>query len=395
MIAPRIPEEDAERLKELHKYELSDGIYEQEFQDVVELASKICNVPISLISLIDFDKQFFKGKVGLTVDETSRDVSFCGHAILTDNLMEVQDATMDERFHDNPLVNEDPYIRFYAGMPLITQSGYKIGTLCLIDRKPRELDDEQALALKTLSKQVMKLFDLRLRNREKQRIIDVQQKMMSIMAHDIRGPLSALKMSYDLKNEGILSEEEVVMIDKLVPDQLDATVTLLDNIVDWGSLQLSHLSPVVEDVDLRAECNENIGVFSLQANAKGNVMINNVPEGFVHKGSKRGVSFILHNLLGNANKFTSGGSITVSAERDGGATKICVSDTGTGMAAEVMNAINKREWAGTSPGTNKEKGSGMGLKLVFEYLDNIKASIRFDSEPGKGTTVVVTLPEWE
>lgn len=395
MIAPRIPEDDAERLKELHKYELSDGVYEQEFQEVVELASKICNVPISLITLIDFDKQYFKGKVGLDPDETTRDISFCGHAILNDNLMEVYDASKDERFHDNPFVTEDPHIRFYAGMPLITQNGYKIGTLCLIDRKPRELDDEQALALKTLSKQVMKLFDLRLRNREKQRIIDVQQKMMSIMAHDIRGPLSALKMSYDLKNEGILSEEEVMMMDKLVPDQLDATVTLLDNIVDWGSLQLSHLSPVIEEMDLQAECNENIGVFSLQANAKGNVMVNNVPVGFVHRGNKRGVSFILHNLLGNANKFTSGGRISVSAEKDGDATKLYVSDTGTGMKPEVMNAINNRGWAGTTVGTNKEKGSGMGMKLVFEYLDNIKASIHFDSEPGKGTTVVVILPEWE
>lgn len=395
MIAPRIPEDDAERMKELYKYELLDTVYEHEFDELVRLASKICNVPISLITLVDVDRQWFKAKHGLDANQTSRSVSFCGHAVLSEQLFEVNDAMGDERFYDNPLVTGEPNIRYYAGMPLVTQKGYKIGTLCVIDRKPRELDVEQKHALDILSKQVIKLFDLRLRNKEKQRIIDVQQKMMAIMAHDIRGPLSALKMSYDLKNEGMLTEEEVVMMDKLVPDQLESTVTLLNNIVDWGTLQLSQFAPVVEEIDLHEHVKQCINVFAMQANAKGNILVNEVPSGYKIKGNARGIGFVLHNLLGNANKFTRAGTITVQAEKGMGVTKICVTDKGMGMRKEVMDAINNREWAGTSLGTNNEKGSGMGLKLVFEYLDNIKATIYFNSEPGKGTTVMVTFPDEE
>lgn len=393
MIAPRIPEDDVERTRELYKYELLDTVYESEFDELVRLASKICNVPISLITLVDVDRQWFKAKHGLDANQTSRNVSFCGHAVLSEQLFEVNDAMGDERFYDNPLVTGKPNIRYYAGMPLVTQKGYKIGTLCVIDRKPRELDIEQKYALDILSKQVIKLFDLRLRNKEKQRIIEVQQKMMSIMAHDIRGPLNALRMTYDLKNEGMLTDEELTMMDKLVPNQLDSTVTLLNNIVDWGTLQLSQFSPVIEYVDLRKNCDECIDVLQMQANAKGNTLVNNIEPGFGFNGNVRGVGFVLHNLLGNANKFTKDGTITVSADKGDGVTHIYVSDTGIGMQPEVMEAINSRQWTGTALGTNNEKGSGMGLKLVFEYLDNIKAGIRFGSELGKGTTVMVTLPD--
>lgn len=395
MIAPRMPENDAERLRELYRYELLDTVYEKEFDELVQLASKLCNVPISLITLVDIDRQWFKAKYGLDATQTTRNVSFCGHAILNENLFEVQDAAEDERFFDNPLVTGDPKIRYYAGMPLITHKGYKIGTLCVIDRQPRELEEEQTFALHVLSKQVVKLFELRLRNKEMERIIGVQQKMMSIMAHDIRGPLASLRMSYDLRNEGLLTPDEVEEMDKLVPAQLDSTVTLLNNIVDWGTLQLNHVAQVNDIIDLRTLVKECIDVCSLQASEKGNKIENEVPATFTLKGNRQGLAFVLHNLMGNANKYTTRGSIAISASKEAGCTKINVSDSGTGMQPQVMDAINSRAWAGTSLGTNNEKGSGMGLKLVFEYLDNIKATINFSSEVGKGTTVTVTFPDME
>ena len=165
MIAPVIPENEVERMNELYKYELLDTLYEDEFQDIVLLASRICNVPISLITLVDMNRQWFKAKLGLDARETARNISFCGHAINQDDLFEVEDAVADERFYDNPLVTGDPKIRYYAGMPLITDAGYKIGTLCVIDRIPRQLDEEQTFAMTILSRQVIKLFELRLKNK--------------------------------------------------------------------------------------------------------------------------------------------------------------------------------------------------------------------------------------
>src|SRR6185295_1894172 len=127
---------EAKRLKVLWQYDVLDTVPEEVFDDLTELAARICEAPISLV---DEDRQWFKAKVGVTIKETSRDISFCGHAIEQDDLFIIPDATKDERFAHNPLVTSDPKIRFYAGAPLITPDGHALGTLCVIDKVPREL----------------------------------------------------------------------------------------------------------------------------------------------------------------------------------------------------------------------------------------------------------------
>lgn len=390
-IAP-IPEDEAKRIAELYKYELHDKAYEEEFNEIVRLASSICNVPMSLITLIDVDKQWFKARIGIDGNETARSVSFCAHAILSDELMEIQNALDDERFFDNPFVIDDPNIRYYAGMPLITNNGYKLGTLCVLDRVPRHLNEEQYGALKVLSKQVIKLFELRIHNKELDRVTAVQQKMMAIMAHDIRSPLASLESVFELKSMHLLSEEEVKEVEGMAAMQLNSTVQLLNNIVDWGKLQLSH-SDMAETFNLHTLCNECFRYYIIAAAAKKNELENRVGSDFVINANRQGVEFMLRNILGNANKFTSGGKIAVSARRNRGFTEIVIEDTGVGMDERTVAQLQHKDWSVKTPGTQNEKGNGLGLQLIHEYLAHIKGALSFSSRPGSGTQVTICLPE--
>jgi len=160
------PEHEKKRLSVLWQYEVLDTVPEEVFDNLTELAARICEAPIALISLVDERRQWFKSKVGTSVQETSRDISFCAHAIKQSDLFIVPDASKDNRFAQNPLVTADPRIRFYAGAPLVTPDGYALGTLCVIDKVPRELRPDQKQALVILSRHVVTQLELRRRSRE-------------------------------------------------------------------------------------------------------------------------------------------------------------------------------------------------------------------------------------
>ena len=156
-----IARSEAARLAALDRYAILDTEPEQSFDDLVLLASYICQTPMAMLSLVDDHRQWFKSKIGVQVRETPRDVSICAHAIQQGELFIVPDTLQDSRFKNNPLVVNEPHVRFYAGTPLVNEDGYALGTLCVVDREPRELSADQKEGLEALGRLALRQMELR------------------------------------------------------------------------------------------------------------------------------------------------------------------------------------------------------------------------------------------
>jgi diguanylate cyclase (GGDEF)-like protein/PAS domain S-box-containing protein len=214
MKSPSLPKNEIQRLLALKQYQILDTNAEESFDDITSLASLICGTPIALITLLDETRQWFKSSYGLDSSETPREFSFCGHAILGDEVFEIPNAIEDERFTDNPLVAGDPNIRFYAGYPLITSEGYALGTLCVIDQSPGKLNHEQKGALKKLGKQVVHQIEHRFS------IIKLEE-MASILERT--GQMAKVGgWELDLSNTKLQWTKEVFAIHEIDPDQTPA-----------------------------------------------------------------------------------------------------------------------------------------------------------------------------
>ena len=161
MIDPGVSINEQARVAALHRYSILDTLPEQIYDDVTALASLICGTPISMVTLVDADRQWFKSKVGVQFRETPRQLSFCAHTLGTAKTLIVQDAQQDSRFKDNPAVVGDPNIRFYAGAPIVEPGGHVLGTVCVIDTTPRSISPIQIAALEALARHVMALMEMR------------------------------------------------------------------------------------------------------------------------------------------------------------------------------------------------------------------------------------------
>lgn len=202
-----IPKNEKSRVQELWDYSVLDTDPEKVFDDITTLARNLCGTKISLISLIDSDRQWFKSKSGLDASQTPRDISYCGHAIMGDEIFIVEDADKDERFQDNPLCTGEPYVKFYAGVPLVTPNGQRIGTLCVIDDKPKKLEQLQKDTLKLLAVNVVNLLELRKKNKELEKTLN--------QSLDIQRMASTGGWELDIKTGKTLWTEEVYHIHKI------------------------------------------------------------------------------------------------------------------------------------------------------------------------------------
>ncbi|WP_025564880.1 sensor domain-containing diguanylate cyclase [Psychromonas sp. SP041] len=187
MIKPDIPKNEAERLHALRTLKILDTSHEERFDRVTRMAKRMFNVSVSLVSLVDEDRQWFKSKQGVDVSETPRDISFCGHAINQEGLFIIPDASKDERFFDNPLVVDEPKIRFYAGYPLKLRHGINIGTLCLIDPKPKGLNEEDQQLLQDLGAMIeQEIQSVQLATLDELTLISNRRGFLNLVGHSLK-----------------------------------------------------------------------------------------------------------------------------------------------------------------------------------------------------------------
>lgn len=201
MQKPQTPLNESDRQLALERYQILDTLPEQEYDDLTQLAASICGTPIALISFIDRDRQWFKSRVGLEASETPRDISFCGHAVANDVFLNVPDATQDPRFADNPLVVNEPNIRFYAGVPLKTSDNFNLGTLCVIGRQPQDLTPQQIQQLEALGRLVISQLELRLNNEASKMLVTVLESShkVSMLQQAILDSVNFAVISTDLQ----------------------------------------------------------------------------------------------------------------------------------------------------------------------------------------------------
>ncbi|WP_034922161.1 GAF domain-containing sensor histidine kinase [Gillisia sp. CAL575] len=398
MIKALQPENETARIASLNELQILNTETEINFDNIALLASFICEVPISLITLVGEEKQWFKAKVGTDLKDTDRNVSFCSHAILQpDEIMEVKDTHLDKRFINNPLVTSDPDIRFYAGMPIKSMTGEALGTLCVIDKKPHSLNDKQKDALKALAKQVESLFELRRQNLALEKVkkeLGIKNNLLKEFAgtvsHDMKMPLANMIITSDLlkaKYGKLLDDTGLNYLTYLKQSsfRLSNYITDILNHYESDTLLDSH----TEDFDLQDVLEQIIDLLNIKFDCEINLPEDNL---IVHC-NRAAFQQIFFNLIGNSLKYNNQEKIIidVTGVEKNGYYHFSITDNGIGIPENKQEAIFELFTIVEESDRSGNRGNGIGLSTVQKLVHNLGGEISVQSEVNKGTTFNFTI----
>jgi signal transduction histidine kinase len=408
VIAAALPPDEEGRLRALRATNLLELLPDPTMDALVQLASRLCQVPIALVSLVDETRQCFLAKVGLTAEVTPREHAFCAHAILVpDEIFEVEDATQDVRFFDNPLVVGDPKIRFYAGVPLVTEDGYALGTLCVIDHQPRRLDKETREALRTLADQVMAQVNLRKRARELEALNDALRlareeaeassreklRLMAFVSHEFRTPMNGILGMSSLLLASSMPTEQREMVEAIHAGGQNL-LHLLNQLLDFSHLQLGQHQLRQQPIDLVACVDSAVELVQVNAQEKHlQIWVDVDPDlCFRVEADEDKLRQVFVNLLGNAIKFSSPGIIRVELgmSREGWL-RAAVIDQGPGLPPSLLPSLFQPFARGTASKLN-QPGTGLGLAICRHIVELHGGTIEARNLPEGGACFSFELP---
>lgn len=399
MKSPKISNNESERLKALDSYAILDTVPEKEYDEITYLASMICDTPISLISFIDEGRQWFKSNHGLMTTETPREFAFCAHAIdEKDETLVVKDAREDERFKENPLVTSDPNFVFYAGVPLVNPDGHPLGTLCVLDTKPKKLTVEQEKALKILSLQLMKLLELRKSTillhknnkilKSKNKALD---KFVVVAAHDIKSPINNILSLSDmlLTDYAETMNPEAVELVEYIQTSAQHSTQLIDGILSY-SKDINGIAIHRETVNIKKLV---LDIKDLLIKKGQMVMTIDIDEKIEAYTNRTALHQIFSNLISNSIKYNDKDllKILIEVKETDSTLKIRIKDNGPGIKTEDKKRIFKL----FSTTSNKDKGgfhgTGIGLATVKNLVENLGGKISVVSKESTGAHFKFTI----
>lgn len=389
---------EQERLAALARYDILDTPAEPEFDEIAELVATICQTPIAVVNLIAEGRQFFKAEIGIGTREMPLEPSICAHAILLEDMMVVPDTADDPRFIDNPLVNGDPGLRFYAGASLKSDDGLPLGTLCVLDLRPRELDQNQLRAIQILSRHVMHLLEMRItRKREEalhkqaERLLKAKRRMIDAVSHDLRSPLQTISLSAQLLAHR--QDAELQNMAQRLERMSRQMAALLDDLRDHHSLEIGDFSLQAEPICPRRLLEQLRDEFALTAEKEGVELHMDCagPLGTISADPNR-CRQLMGNLIQNAIKFTPpGGAVRVSGESAPNGVRLAVSDDGIGIQATDLEHLFDPYWRSDQVG--ERPGTGLGLSIVQTLARAHGAQVEVVSQPGHGSTFSVLFKQ--
>ncbi|MFI8378025.1 ATP-binding protein [Leeuwenhoekiella sp. NPDC079379] len=398
MPIPSYPKNESQRLVELEQLQLLDNASDPNFDTITRLAASICNVPVALISLVSENKQWFKSKIGWDICETDREVSFCAHAILhPENITHVPDSRLDERFKDNPLISAEFPVIFYAGVPLLTPTGEALGTLCVIDKVPRELNQIQLNSLKDLATQVENLFELRRNNIrlvEIEKLLNAKNEQLKtfagVISHDMKMPLANMIITTDILKAKYASQFD---------DQGNEYLAYLKQSSFSLSDYIDNLLSYYESEDLTIQ---NLEFFELNhliedlidlLNISDDYIINLPEKNLELQTNRSAVSQILINLITNSLKYNDKetGLIEFKCTEDHAFYYIQVRDNGKGISKDKQDSIFELFSTASQTDNKGRKGNGIGLSTVRNLVKSLGGIITVNSDGISGTTFDFTI----
>lgn len=390
--------DESERLKLLESYSILDTLPEIDYDNLTAIASEICNTPISLVSLIDSKRQWFKSHHGLNVSETPKDYAFCAHAIIDPNdVFIVQDTRKDERFFDNPLVTGDPNVIFYAGVPLVGANNLPIGTLCVIDRKPKLLSQTQIIALKALANQVMNLLELRKTKAQLERALQDVEKInlelesfAYIAAHDLKSPLnnilSITDLFLDLYGENL--QEDGLQLIELISFSSAKLRKLIEGLLEYSKSNTILKEDKVE-VNLTELVNDIKGLCDFENNCEITLKssLNTI---FTNRIA---IEQIFINLVSNSIKYNYNPrtEIEIEIKEDDSKYIISIKDNGSGISKENQDKVFQIFKVLADEDKFGQRGNGIGLATVKKIIEALGGTIYIESELSAGTKFIFTL----